>query len=169
MTIHPIELQGAWTRGWALDVHTTSSQFLGYSEQGHAQFDTIRSPLGELVYQLKYGGQRKAGEVATVMAAFFDNKPMGLAKIDLIIPMPASTARTVQPVMEIAKALANKLGKSAEADAVRKVRETPGLKNVYDPEERRELLEGAFKVDRTKIGGKGVLLEPIRITPVDHE
>lgn len=158
MTIQPVEVQGAWTRGWALDLHTTSSQFLGYNEQGHAQFDTTRSPLGELLYQLKYGGQRKAVEIAAVMAAFFDDKPKGLAKIDLIVPMPASTARAVQPVMEVAKALAKKLRKSVAPDAIRKVRETPGLKNVYDPEERRELLDGAFEVDRAKVDGKGVLL-----------
>jgi competence protein ComFC len=106
MTTHPAEVQAAWTRGWALDVHTTSSQFLGYNDQGHPQFDTIRSPLGELVYQLKYGGQRKAVEVAAVMSAFFDNKPNALAKIDLVVPMPASTARAVQPVVEVAEALA---------------------------------------------------------------
>lgn len=52
MTIDPTEVQGAWTRGWTLDRHTTSSTFLGYNEYGHAQYDTTRSGLGELLYQL---------------------------------------------------------------------------------------------------------------------
>ncbi len=41
MTTNPGEVQGAWRRGWTLDVHTTSSEFLGYDQNGHAQFETI--------------------------------------------------------------------------------------------------------------------------------
>jgi predicted amidophosphoribosyltransferase len=56
-----------------LDAHTTSSEFLGYDENGRARYDTIRSPLGELVFQLKYRGQQAAAaQVAAVMADFFD-------------------------------------------------------------------------------------------------
>jgi predicted amidophosphoribosyltransferase len=38
------------------------------------------------------------------------------------------------------------------------LRETPGLKNVHDAEQRRELLEGAFEAERTLVQGKGILL-----------
>ncbi len=38
-------------------MHTISSTFLGYNEYGHAQYDTTRSTLGELLYQLKYRGK----------------------------------------------------------------------------------------------------------------
>ncbi|HEY8749953.1 MAG TPA: hypothetical protein VIM11_18360 [Tepidisphaeraceae bacterium] len=57
MMTNPIEIPGAWTRGWTLDLHTISSTFLGYNEYGHAQYDTTRSTLGELLYQLKYRGK----------------------------------------------------------------------------------------------------------------
>jgi competence protein ComFC len=158
MTTNPIEVRGAWTRGWTLDRHTTSSTFLGYNEHGHAQYDTIRSPLGELLYQLKYRGQNTVDQVTDVMAGFFDTKPNGLAKIDIVLPVPPSTLRQIQPVIQIATAIAKKLGKAFSANAVRKTRETPGLKNVHDPEERRELLEGAFEVDASQVKGKGLLL-----------
>lgn len=158
MTTNPVELQGAWRRGWALDVHTTSSQFLGYDENGRAQFDTTRSPLGELLYHLKYRGKHTAGQVAAAMADFFADKPNGLAKIDVIVPVPPSTTRRVQPLVEVAKQLGRKLKKPVVADAVRKARDTPGLKDVHDPEERRELLDGAFEVDPARVKGKGVLL-----------
>jgi predicted amidophosphoribosyltransferase len=72
--------------------------------------------------------------------------------------MPPSTARNIQPVAEVAKTLGKKLNKPVLTDAVRKTRQTPGLKDVRDPEERRELLDGAFEVDRSKVNGKGVLL-----------
>jgi len=158
MKIHPVQVQGAWRLGWALDVHTTSSEFLGYDPNGHPQFDTTRSPLGELLYQLKYRGQRTATQVAQVMADFFADKPNALSRIDIIVPMPASTARAVQPVAEVAKALGKKLKRPAVADAIKKTRETPGLKGIQDAEERRELLDGAFKASQAHVKGRGVLL-----------
>jgi len=158
MTTNPTEVQGAWTRGWTLDWHSTSSTFLGYNEYGHAEYDTIRSPLGELLYQFKYRGQNTVEQVAEVMAQFFDDKPNGLAKIDLIVPVPPSTPRQLQPVVQIATAIAQKLGKAFSTNAVRKTKETPGLKNVHDAEERRELLDGAFEVDASQVKGKGMLV-----------
>src|ERR1700722_19344324 len=108
MQTNPSEIQGAWRRGWTLDVHTVSSEFLGYDANGIAQFETARSPLGELLYQLKYRGQQTRPQVAAVMADFFGNLPNTLARIDLILPMPASTIRAVQPVVQIAGELGKK-------------------------------------------------------------
>lgn len=92
------------------------------------------------------------------MAEFFDEKPNALSRIDLIVPMPASTARAVQPVAEVAKAPGKKLKKPAVVDALRKTRETPGLKGIHDADERRELLDGAFTAAQAHVKGKGVLL-----------
>jgi predicted amidophosphoribosyltransferase len=156
--INPVVIQGAWRLGWALDVHTTSSEFLDYDANGNPQFATTRSPLGELLFTLKYRGQQTAVQVAEVMAGFFDSKPVELSRIDLVIPVPASTVRAVQPVAQVAQELGKKLNKLVVTGAIRKVRDTPGLKDVRDPEERRELLDGAFEVDRAQVSGKGVLL-----------
>ena len=158
METNPVELAGAWRKGWALDRHTTASEFLGYDERGRGQFKTTRSPLGEALYQLKYRGEKVAPQVAAAMQGFFEDKPIALSRIDAIVPMPPSTARSVQPVVEVAKALGTALGKPVVLDAVTKVRETPGLKDISDAEERRELLDGAFKVDASKVKGKGILL-----------
>ncbi|CAG0993082.1 hypothetical protein PHYC_02406 [Phycisphaerales bacterium] len=156
---NPAEIQGAWRLGWTLDVHTTSSEFLGYDENGRAQFQTIRSPLGELVFQLKYRGQAQAAaQIGEAMVAFVRERPNALARIDVVVPMPASTIRPAQPVLEIATQMGTRLGKPVLADAIRKVRETPGLKDVHDTEKRRELLDGAFEVDRSRVIGKGILL-----------
>ena len=43
VTINPIELSGNWTQGYALDIHTINSTFIGYDEYGHEVFDTRRS------------------------------------------------------------------------------------------------------------------------------
>jgi hypothetical protein len=81
--MNPAEVRGAWRHGWTLDVHTISSEFLGYDQNGHPQFETTRSPLGELLYQLKYRGQHTAAQVAAMMAGFFKDKPLALGRIDL--------------------------------------------------------------------------------------
>ncbi|MEW5722515.1 MAG: ComF family protein, partial [Thermodesulfobacteriota bacterium] len=56
--IHPIKIIGNWEIGYALDVHTVSSQFLGYEDSGKKVFDTERSKIGELLYRLKYKSDR---------------------------------------------------------------------------------------------------------------
>lgn len=158
MQTNPARIAGAWRLGWSLDDHTRSSEFLGYDQNGHAQFETNRSPLGELLYQLKYRGQRTVPQIAAVLAEFFDDKPNVLGRIDMIVPMPPSTPRAVQPVFQLAKALGTRLKKPVFADAVKKIRQTPRLKDIFDAEERRELLDGAFEADQSKLRGKGLLL-----------
>ena len=156
---NPIQIEGAWRLGWALDVHTTSSIFLGYDQSGRAQFDTTRSALGELVYRLKYANQPQAAEeIAETMAAFFSDKPVVISRIDLIVPIPPSTTRPVQPVITIAEKLAQQLRKPFSENAIRKTKETPTLKNISDLAQRREVLDSAFEGDRAQVNGKGLLL-----------
>lgn len=156
---NPVQVEGAWRIGWALDVHTTTSLFMGYDEYGHAQFKTTRSEIGELIFQLKYRGQGDAAdEIASIMAEFFSNKPVAKSRIELVVPVPASTARKTQPVVTIARKLAAALGKPFSADALRKTKETSNIKNIDDAEERREILDDAFEGDRSQLDGKGILL-----------
>ena len=58
--IHPKEIKGSWDAGYVLDLHTRSSTMIGYNEFGHPGIDTQRSPFGELVYRLKYRGDKNA-------------------------------------------------------------------------------------------------------------
>lgn len=55
---HPKEIKGSWDQGYVLDAHTISSTMIGYNEFGHPEFDTLRSELGEMVYRLKYKGDK---------------------------------------------------------------------------------------------------------------
>jgi competence protein ComFC len=58
--INPRRIRGSWADGYALDVHSTGSTFLGYDEFGHPVFDTMRTEVGELLYRLKYKGDASA-------------------------------------------------------------------------------------------------------------
>ena len=154
--IHPIIIEGNWEFGCALDVHTKSSQFLGYNECGKSMFDTERSQIGELLYRLKYRSDKSVvEEIVRLVTSFTSFKT-----IDVIIPVPPShTDRPFQPVIEIAKAIGAKIGLPVRTDVVRKIKDTPELKNVEDFEERKKLLKDAFAVKPVGIlFGQTVLL-----------
>jgi competence protein ComFC len=155
--VDPLGLQGPWADGYVLErQHTLSSDFVGYDSFGHARFDTKRSELGELVFLLKNRNDRATlGPLAETAAAFVTQWGV---PIDAIVPVPPSRQREFQPVVEIATGLGELLSKPVLLGAVRKVRETPELKDVFDYAERQKLLEGAFAVDGMAVQGLRLLL-----------
>jgi len=156
-SIGPIRIVGRWQEGYALDYHVLSSVYIGDDEFGHAQFDTKRSELGELLYRLKYRSDMSVvSELAETAASFIRS---WVAGIGVVVPVPPTrSARTHQPVLVVAKALADLLGLPVCERAVAKTRDTPQLKDVYDYNERLSLLAGAFRVESSEIRGRRVLL-----------
>lgn len=160
VNINPKKIVGRWRAGYTLDFHTTSSVYLGVDEFGHDQFDTKRSEVGDLLYQLKY--KSDASTVAAIVDAavgFVDRwKRGGGLVVDVLVPVPPSRQRPTQPVLLVAEALAQRLGVPCAANAVTKVRDVPELKNVYDFNERDRLLAGAHQIDKAQVDGRKVLL-----------
>lgn len=155
--IHPCRLKGKWREGYALDFHTTKSAFMGYDEYGHPFFDTTYSEVGDLLFRLKYRGDFSIKDllVETVVNFIRTWKPA----VEVIVPVPPTrAARPVQPVLILSQAIGAKLGMPVAADCIKKVRKIPELKGVFDFEERRKLLNGAFSVKSMMVEGKGVLL-----------
>jgi hypothetical protein len=143
--IHPARIPGRWSDGRALDVHTVSSTFLGDDEFGHRLFDTTRSPIGELLYRLKYKGDRSVvSEIADVAAAFVREWQPA---VDLLVPVPPSRDRAVQPVLMVGAELASRLAVPFCPECVHRTRTVPQLKDVFDYDERWRLLEGLHDVD----------------------
>ncbi len=152
---HPIKIKGNWDTGYALDLQLISSDFIGYDEFGRAQFDNKRTILGELMYKLKYQADKSVlDDIVRIVCKFNRFK-----SIDAIIPVPPSiTSRPFQPVVEIAKRLGNSLGIQVLPNAVRKVKNTPPLKDMSTFEEKYELLKDAFQIADPSISGKTILL-----------
>lgn len=156
MKISPRAIAGPWKAGFTLDEHTVRSDFLGYNEQEHAVYDTVRSEVGELVYRLKYQGDQSAvPPLARVVAEFISNKEL---PIDVVVPMPPSKQRSVQPVRSIAASVAKRLDIAYDSRALRKVRESPELKSMTELKDRRAALAGAFIASAEALKGKSVLL-----------
>lgn len=156
--INPKTLRGPWASGFALDVHTTGSTFLGHNEYGHPVFDTGRSPIGELVYRLKYRGDKAALAEIVETASNFLTETWRL-KADHLVPVPPSNiSRRHQPVIEVAAGLSQRCGISMCEFCIKKVKSTAQLKDVFELAQRTEILRDAFAVDAKKTGGKTVLL-----------
>ena len=139
-----IEIKGDWKKGLAFDVHTLSSTYLGPNEFGYDQFDNIRSEMGDLVYKLKYQNDRST--LASIVALL--DKIKGIDQFDYIIPIPPTDqGRKFQPVTEIALAIGKKNGIEVLTDVLKKKAGGPQLKNVNDPEKRKELLKDSLYID----------------------
>ena len=153
--INPQRIQGRWLNGHALDFHTISSIPIGENAYGHMQFDTVRPPVAELLYQLKYRGEVKVvGEIAAVAADFLKRQRR---PIDLIVPAPPSATRRVQPVVLLAETIGAAL-KIPVAGCVTTTRPTSQLKDITDPAERAEALAGLYAVDVRQTKGRAILL-----------
>ena len=157
VTLHPIKLRGNWQEGFALDVHTIKSTFIGYDEYGHEVFDTQRSQIGELLYQIKYKADKTVvDEIVTAASDFLINDwKIG---VDAIVPVPPSkTNRRIQPVITIAEGISTNLQIPCVGVLV-KTKSTPELKNIFDYQRRSELLKNAFDIRRLEVKGKNILL-----------
>jgi len=153
--IDPQKIPGKWTSGIALDIHTISSTHLGVNEQGHDIYDTKRSELGELLYRLKYKADTTAAnEIIEAASAYLTPHR---SKFNLIVPVPPSGARAVQPVITLAKGIGAKLNIPV-ADCITTTRPATPLKGVIDPSKRKELLTGLYAVDPAHTTRKDVLL-----------
>lgn len=149
------KILGKWREGFSLDLHTLSSTFIGYDEFGHSRFDTQRSEIGELLYKLK--NKEDQTSVPEIVEAVETLMKVWNPTVDILVPVPPSTQRAVQPVLVLAKAISQRLGMPL-ADCVMRTRDIPELKNVFDLDERAKLLEGLHAVDRSITQGKTVLL-----------
>lgn len=159
VTIEPIKLSGNWTQGYALDIHTIESTFIGYDEYGREAFETIRSGIGELLYRLKYKADRTViEEIIDVVENYLANRWKIIGSIAAIMPVPPSKSRSFQPILEITRRLSSRLKIPFYDNILLKTKETPELKDVYDYGRRMELLKNAFKVESKILNGKSVLM-----------
>jgi predicted amidophosphoribosyltransferase len=155
--INPMRLQGAWQSGYALDLHTVSSTFLGTDSFGHDVFDTTRSEIGELLYRMKYARDRTTlASIAETVTEFLRGWNPG---VDALVPVPPSnTARQFQPVLEIARAVCERAGIPLCGQCIKKIRDTGQLKDVFEFDKWAAALKDAFAVDRSLTDGKRLLL-----------
>lgn len=151
------ELNGNWTKGWALDLHTLHSIRLT-----DGSFDTKRSLIGEYLYQLKYCKNKAyANKIIDIAEEFIISKEFQniLQTISVIIPVPPSdSSRAFQPVHELTKELTKKISTPVDYEYLEKLKSTSQIKSIEEIDKRREVLKDSFDVKDEKYKDQNVLL-----------
>lgn len=146
---------------FALDFHSITSSFIGYKSDGSPDFETKRTVLGEMLYQLKYRGKKKYAEnIARILSSFIEEKKLLFESICVV---PATTRREKQPVALIAEKLSGIL-KIPFIDCLCFERTMPKIKDISDPEKRVELLQNSIGIRKctfNDINGTVLLLDDL--------
>lgn len=154
MTIQQLPPCLLWNYGISLDKHTISSTPIGHNEQGYMQFDTVRTAIGEAVFQLKY--RDDFSQVETLARAVVT--ALAGRRFDVVIPMPASRRRDRQPVHEVARRVAQLMGIAYQDQVLVKIWSTGMMKDLDGYQARVKALAGCFSVNDTLRGPCDVLL-----------
>ena len=150
---HPEGISGPWVEGFVLDKHVIASTPIGYLGD-HMQFDTLRSPLGELVYRFKNKGG-PADDIVHTASDFVAKRWPSM--IDRVMCVPPSVTRFKQPGAILAKGIAAALDVSVLDNVVVKVKKTQQMKNVL-VHEREALLREAIEAGTASVTGMSVLI-----------
>lgn len=139
------EISGLWDQGWALDKHIVKSTYLGDDAYGHARFDTVRTEVGEATYQLKY--QHDWNQVDPLAQALADYIFPKLDRVGFIVPMPASSPRPRQPVIEVAQKLGTIVKRPVFIDVLLKAHNGKSLKDLNTKVEKVEAIGDSFSIN----------------------
>jgi competence protein ComFC len=153
---NPRKIDGPWADGRVLDLHSTGSEFLGYDEYGHEQFDTHRTEVGDLLYRLKYRNDPSALEEIGIVAEKFIRS--WRIKFDVIVPAPPTRTRRVQPLHQITEELSRRFNVPVVKAVSKKATGATELKDLREYHEREAVLKDALAVNARAIAGKRVLL-----------
>jgi len=137
-------ITGPWDDGYALDKHMLKSEVIGHNEHGHPIFDSTRTAAGEAVFQLKYRSDYT--QALTLAQALNEHILHRLDKPRLIIPMPASNARTHQPVNLVADQLGQISGLPVFHEILQKAPNGVSLKNLNTRDEKMDALRGTMAI-----------------------
>ena len=140
-----MKIVGSWDAGYVLDWHVLSSVLDGENSDGKPKFNTIRTDVGEAVYQLKYRSDFTkahllALSIATQIVPLFSG-------ISYIIPMPPSKIRSRQPVPEIAREIGRLIKKDCLENLLIKNGTTLQMKDIPTIEEKNAALLGCFALN----------------------
>jgi predicted amidophosphoribosyltransferase len=134
MDVNVKEINGLWDKGFSLDKHKISSTYTGDNEYGHPTFDTLRTDIGEALYQLKYKSDFSQCDVIAENIKYHIISQLPF--VSFILAMPPSKTRTKQPVIEIAKILSTLTDKPCINDILLKSKNTPQMKDIAKREDR---------------------------------
>ena len=148
-----IKVDGPWKKGYAFDIHTIESIYTGDNEYGHPTFDTKRSPMGQCIYELKYGQHLPILDKIVKMILKDPSFSKFIDIVDIILPVPPSNKyRLIQPVLVCSQKIAEKYQKELRCDIINSTNREE-LKNAVT-EEKYDKIKASIiikdKIEKTK-------------------
>jgi predicted amidophosphoribosyltransferase len=152
-----IEIKGPWKQGYAFDIHTLKSEYVGENEYGHPQFNSVRSQMGQWLYELKYGQDSLIiDKIVGLLSASSDFSTF-ITNIDVIIPAPPSNKyRNLQPVVLIAQEIARNFKKELRQDILISSN-SEEIKNI-DASEKYDRIKSSITINGRLATSKCILV-----------
>ncbi|MDQ1817487.1 ComF family protein [Massilia sp. CCM 9210] len=151
MNVDVLEIEGLWDRGFVLDRHSVKSALTGVNEHGCQRFATEYTEVGHALHALKY--QQDFDQVKPLAKALHAHIIPRTAKIDLVVPMAASSRRPRQPVNAVAAYLAAMLKVPVKKNFLVKAPGSPPLKDIASRNEKEAALAGRLSLAHDLDGG----------------
>jgi predicted amidophosphoribosyltransferase len=148
-----LEIFGPWRKGYAFDIYTIRSKFLGRDKYGLKRFKTTRSPMGECVYDLKYNQERSNIEKIINMLSASAEFTDFISSFDIILTVPPSNkTRRFQPVELIAKEIAKRFNKKRYKNvfSISGKKEVKSMDIIEKDEKLKKILKLNKQLDMTK-------------------
>ncbi len=145
MNFKMMKIDGDWSAGMVLDWHVAHSEFLGQNQYGHPEYNTVRTEVGEALYQLKY--RSDLTQIDTLAKTMADAITLAFPTVSFIVPMPPSKQRATQPLTILANRVAELLKIPFFENILLKNGNTPQMKDIDTKEERIAALMGCFHIN----------------------
>lgn len=152
MRVNLRQIQGPWNDGWVLDKHTVRSVPVGENEYGHMQFETERTEVGEASFLLKY--RNELGQVPALARCLSQHVIPRLGSVDVIVPMPATTQRAVQPVYSLSSELSRICNLVCLPNLLHKVPNGRSLKDLNGFDEKIAAIGDSLSVSPVLTGAR---------------
>jgi predicted amidophosphoribosyltransferase len=152
-----IHILGPWNKGYAFDIHTLRSEYKGENEYGHPLFDTIRSPMGQCLYELKFG--QKFQVIEKIIGLLLEESTFKdfISINDIILPVPPSNKyRRLQPVVLIAQEIAKEFKKELRQDILTSSN-SEEIKNL-DTNEKYDKIQKSIRIEGQIDKSKNILV-----------
>ena len=152
-----IPISGPWKAGYAFDIHTLKSKHIGDDQYGHPRSHTDRSPIGQSLYNLKYG--QNFSEIENMVNILSSNEDFKnfIKEIDVIVPAPPSNKyRHLQPVILVTQEIARMFNKELRQDIFISSH-SEEMKNI-DTDEKYDRIKNALHIKGELDKSKAILL-----------
>lgn len=146
MKTNVMEIRGQWDLGYALDWHVEDSSLLsGHNSGGKPEFDTIRTEIGEAIFQLKY--RQDQTKIEALSEAMVANLSSAFQTVSFVVPMPPSKYRSVQPAVELARQVSEKMSLPFFDNILLKQGTTLQMKDIASRKKKAAALMECFYIN----------------------